>query len=270
MKLLRSLAIICGLFVCAVAPSAAQTAEEQRRLDWTLERGRLLFAIDRAAWVGTDDMREHIRDVSNAGLRGYIVDRDEQGFVAIFFARDGERLVAAYRGRVGSGGIASRDIFPEGRRPELTPRQQRMAGVLEQLGEASPRLEMCSSSRPNVAIVPPDTPDGPVDVYVMTPQTERDALPFGGHHRLTLDRDGRIISQRRFTNSCLAVPLAPSAMSNNLAGLMVTHLLDGIPTEIHVFSAMAARLPVFVSAGGSLWEVTGENIRFVSRVDEKR
>jgi hypothetical protein len=270
MKLLKMLAILCSMFACGAPPAAAQTAAEQRQLDWALERGRLLFALDRAAWVGTDDMKEHIRDPRSAGLRGYIVDRDEQGFVAIFFAREGERLVAAYRGRVGGSGIASREVFPAGQRPELTPRQQRIARTLEQLRTASPNLEMCSPASANVAIIPPESAEGPVDVYVMTPQTETNVIPFGGHHRLTLDPQGRILNQRRFTKTCLAIPLSRPGNANRPAGLVVSHLLDRIPTEIHVFNAMAARLPVYVSAGGSVWEVSGERIRFVSRVEETR
>src|SRR5690606_35056146 len=100
----------------------------------------------------------------------------------------------------------------------------------------------------------------PIDLYVMTPQTDLNILPFGGHHRLTLDNAGRITAQRAFTNSCLNMT-KPPAGENQPVGLMVTHLLDPIPTEIHVFSALAAQMPVYVGTRGSVWEVTGERIR---------
>lgn len=249
-------------------PAQAPSAERHRQLDWVLERGRLLFALDRAAWVATDDMQERIKDPQQAGLLGYIVDRDDAGLVAIFYAQEQDRLVAAYRARIGARGVASSEVFKAGERPALTARQQRLARTLEQLRDAAPRLEMCGPSAPNVAIVPPDTPDGPIDLYVMTPQTDTNVLPFGGHHKLTLDKDGRILNQRRFTNTCLAMPLSQAGQPRPV-GLGVTHLLDPVPTEIHVFSAMAGKIPVAVAAGGSIWEVTGEAIRFISRLDEE-
>lgn len=258
---------VAMMSVAAIAqPAAAQTAEEQRQLDWALERGRLIFALDRAAWVATDDLREHVPAADMSNLRGYIVDRDAQGFVAIFFAQEGDRLVTLYRGRVGANGIASREIFRRGQRPELTPLQLRLARVRGQLAAARPSLAMCNNGNPNFAIIPPAQPDGPI---VLTPQTDNAAVPLGGHHRLTIDQAGQITNQRRFTNSCLSLPISTGAQGAT-AALTVTHLLDPIPTEIHVFTSMAARLPIFVGANNSLWEVTGEHIRFVSRIGAER
>ncbi len=262
------MSLALAVAAASAPPISAQTAEQQRRLDQVLERGKLLFALDRAAWVATDDMQERIKDPQQAGLRGYIVDREGSELLAIFYAQEGDRLVAAYRAKIGPRGVASREVFKAGERPELTPRQQRLARTLEQLRKAAPSLEMCSRSSPNVAIVPPETIDGPIELYVMTPQTENDVIPFGGHHKLTMDRDGRVTGQRRFTNSCLSMPLSEPGKPKPVA-LALTHLLDPTPTEIHVFSAMAAGLPIMVAAGGSIWEVSGERIRFVDKLDEK-
>ena len=210
-----TIALLLAAIPAALTPrAAAQTAEEQRQLDWALERGRLLFAVDRAAWVGTDDMFEHVPEAQQRALAGYVVDRDADGFLTIFYARDGDRLVAAYRGRIGGGGVASRDVFAPGERPELTPRQRRLARALEQLSEASLRLDMCSRSRPNVAIIPPEASDGPIDLYVMTPQTETDELPAGGHHRITWTRrDGSPASGASPTAASPCRPAQPRAIA---------------------------------------------------------
>ena len=53
------------------APSAAVSTSEQALLDRAVARGRLLFELDRAAWVGTDDMIANLRDYRSIGLRGY-------------------------------------------------------------------------------------------------------------------------------------------------------------------------------------------------------
>ncbi len=264
----RALLIVAALVLSAAAalPVKAQTAAEQRQLDWVLERGRLLFALDRAAWVGTDDMFAQIPEAQRDGIEGYIVDKDEEGFVTIFYATEGTRLVAAYRGRVGPNGILSREVFGSGQRPQLTARQQRLAKTIGQFMEATPTVTTCSERRPNFAVIPPETIDDPVDLYVMTPQTEDDQLPVGGHTRFTLDRDGKLLRHRKFTTTCIAVSTAHSGEAEEqLTGLVVTHLLDPIPTEIHVFTALAAGLPVFVGTHDPerVWEVTGKGIRLM-------
>lgn len=264
------MAVTMAIASSAAQPAVAQTPAEQRQIDWALKRGRLLFALDRAAWVGTDDMREHVPEADQRTLTGYIVDHDSGQFVTIFYGKENDKLVAAYRGRIGPQGVASREVFQAGKRPDLTARQQRLAKALEQFFEASPTVTTCSRERPNFAVVPPDSQDGPIDVYVMTPQKDEDLLPLGGHSRVTLNRSGRIVSRRKFTNSCIELSTAEkSGPDEQLHSLLVTHLLDPVPTEIHVFTAMAAGLPLFVSTEDRrLWEVTGERISFVQRIDD--
>lgn len=65
--------IIILLAFLAAVPAAAQTPEERTRLDWVLARGRLLFEIDRAAWVTTDDFREHLPRADQELIRGWTV-----------------------------------------------------------------------------------------------------------------------------------------------------------------------------------------------------
>jgi hypothetical protein len=54
-------------------------------------------------------------------------------------------------------------------------------------------------------------------------------------------------------------------------GMVVTHLLDPIPTEIHVFTALAAQVPVYVAVARPrrLFEVNGQGISVV-RTGNKR
>jgi hypothetical protein len=51
---------------------------------------------------------------------------------------------------------------------------------------------------------------------------------------------------------------------------MVSHLLDPLPTEIHVFMALSAKQPVFVAIGDPprLWLVTGQGIAEIAMPSE--
>ena len=113
--------------------------------------------------------------------------------------------------------------------------QRRIAaarGLLEQMN-----ARLCADTHPNIAVIPPDSLDGSMDVYVLTPQTAAGTYPFGGHNRATCSAAGQLLSQRAFTNSCLDMS-EPAQGAGRPGALFVTHLLDPIPTEIHVFLAI--------------------------------
>ena len=246
-----------------VAPAGAQTPDERKQIAWALERGRLIFALDRAAWVATDDARSRIRNFENSGLRGYVVDRQPQGFVVTFFGSEGSRLVAIYRARIGARGVVEPTVFPAGQRPNLTARELRLARTMEALRKGP--IARCSRDNPNVAIIPPAGENDPIDVYITAPQMKADRIQFGGHERISFDASFREIARRPFTRTCLEVPAPPPEMRRRGAMLGVNHLLDPVPNEIHVFLSMAARQPLAVMTDGTkrTWQVTGEEIKLI-------
>jgi hypothetical protein len=262
MRILTAIAALClGLGVAA--PAAAQTPEEQRQLDWAGQRGRLIFELDRAAWVTTDDMLARVRDPSAAGISGWTVERDGDGYKVIYFARgEGDAMSAVYQGRVENHHVVSRQVFPPGARPPLTALERRLAlarGLVERMGRRP-----CTSGPFNTVAIPPDSPDGPLDLYALTAQTENGTYPFGGHFLAHVSAAGEILSQRAFTNGCLNMNVPPQRQERTEA-LAVTHLLDPLPTEIHVFLSLSAGLPVFVATNNPerVWEVDGDRIHLV-------
>lgn len=257
---MRYLVFLAMLLTVAAAPLRAQSAEEARRIAWTLERGRLLFELDRAAWVGTDDMMARIPDPAATGLRGYLVERDGDGFAILFYGGPAEAPVAFYRGRVENRRVTGREVYPADARPPLTAMQRRLAGARDLARTLVTRS--CEGQPFNTVAIPPGTPDELIDLYLLTPQTSTNRFPVGGHHRFTLAADGSVQSSRAFTNSCLAMEVPPGPRP---AALMVTHLLDPIPTEIHVFTAMTSGFALYVGTNDPdrVWSVTGDGIRLV-------
>jgi hypothetical protein len=265
MSFLRSIGCaLAALLAIAVAtaPAAAQQRGDEAAIAFALERGRLLFDLDRAAWVGTDDMVAQVSGWREAGMRGYVVERDGTGYRVVFFGGPEAAPVAHYVGRVENHRVVSREVFAADRRPPLTAAQQRLVAARTIVAGGTSR-RACGTHPFNTAVVPPATPGGPIDVYLMTPQVEDGEFPLGGHFRATVDSEGRVVSERAFTNSCLTMPRPPS----DAAALMVSHLLDRVPTEIHVFTAMSAGVPVYVAIARPqrVYVVTGEAIRRVRR-----
>lgn len=259
----RLVAILClFLAVAGLVPVAAQTPDERGRLDWVQRRGRLLYEIDRAAWVTTDDLTERVGDLARAGVRGWTVERDGAGYAVTYFSGEGAARAALYHGRVENNRVVSAQVFPAGSRPLLTQVQRRLADARG----AVARMDAwaCARSGLNIAVIPPDASDAPIDLYVLTPQTQTGVYPAGGHSRATLSPTGEVLSQRAFTNGCIELSDRPEG-SGAPAALVITHLLDPIPTEIHVFLSIWIGLPVFVGTRDPhrVWEVGGDTIHLV-------
>jgi hypothetical protein len=237
---------------------------EEAALAQSSQRGSLLYAYDQAAWHGTDDMLAKLQDPS-AKLEGYIVDGPVGAPRLIFFNKAGTSAVyiATFEGARLIQGHVLRD--DEDR--ELSALDRRMVSAL---AVARAAIAKDSSARPcvprpfNTAVLPPETEAGPVSVYFLTPRTDNVTIPFGGHFQIQVDAQGKAGPVRRYSNSCLNMPIKPDLPKGTKPeAVFVTHLLDRVPTEIHVFNSLALRSPIMVGTLPSkkVWPVVGATIQ---------
>jgi hypothetical protein len=261
------LLLLAGL--CLAAPAGAQTGEEARKLEHAVARGQLLFELDRAAWVTTDDMFERVPGARDWPIRGWIVEPDggQKGAYAVtYYGFEPEGPVAYFVGRVRDQRAVSGEAMPPAGRPVLSERQQRLVKARE----AAMTLDYapCTEAPFNIAIIPPPSDEAPLEVYLLSAQTEHDVYPMGGHFLIGIAPDGALLSRRKFMNSCMDLDARPDAAGpEEPAAMFLTHLLDPVPTEIHVFTAIALGKPVYVSTEGGkrIWEVFGPRIRLVDK-----
>ena len=245
--------------VARTSDSSSLTAAVQSAVD----RGELLYIYDRAAWQGTDDFRGRFSNLlSEAG--GYVVTGDETRTELVFYDRSKSRAV--YRAAFGDRKL-TRSGPPAPDRADLTPLEKRMILAKEKALNAfsEAKVALCSSANPNLAVLPPGKPDGPILVYLMTPQTNLRAYPLGGHFSVEVGHDGSIGKVRRFTNTCIDMPLNQAPKGAQPVGFWITHLLDSTPTEMHVFTSLASKLPIYVgTSDGRVWAVEGSSVRTVN------
>ncbi|WP_129791947.1 hypothetical protein [Sphingosinicella sp. CPCC 101087] len=244
------------------SPAPTLTRAEQAAVERAAERGRLLIAIARAGILATQDMLTRISDPEGAGITGWIAEPQGNAMDVTFYAAgtDGEAPSAVFRATVNGGRVVSRDIFLGDDRPALNPVQVRMAAAraaTEGLDHSA-----CTAQPFNVLVVPPASADAPIDVYQTSAPERRGSFPLGGHFRSTVAPDGTIVETRGFTNSCVDVELPPAAAGAPAPPVGVTHLLDPMPTEIHIFLAQLIGRPLLVATGEPqrVWLVTGERI----------
>lgn len=254
------LAVSAALLLAPVAVHA-QTAEEKSAADLALQRGKLLYAYDQAAWHGTDDMLRKVERPQEV-IGGWIVDGPPESPTIIFFDRNKADPHAVYIGEFRGNQLASSHAVASSDDATLSPARKAMIAARQQGITAWSKQQplFCAEATPNSVVLPPERAGGPWLVYVMTPQIKPKAWPMGGHFRVEVGADGRVGPSRGFTKSCLTVGGEP-AKGNQNAAMFVTHLLDPVPTEIHVFTALAAKVPVAVgTAADRIWWVTGDEI----------
>jgi hypothetical protein len=122
----------------------------------------------------------------------------------------------------------------------------------------------CKEQPFNTVVLPPDRAGAPTLVYFLTPQSDSKAVPMGGHYRVEVAADGSAAKPKSLTETCLEMPFADSK-GVRPAALTIGDPLDPVPTEVHVFSALVAGLPIRVTTRNDrLWAVDGTGIKPVA------
>jgi hypothetical protein len=218
-----------------------------REAEW---RGKLMYMLDRTAWVTTDDMRARLSVDRRADVGGWVQAPEGNTAPIYYFGKDGAADRVIYSADIQHGAVANVKTYPKGEEPTLPALALKMAHAL-----AAARAEMarhadwkpCTPAKFNTVVLPPQA-NGVISVYFLTPQTETGIIPFGGHYEVDIAGDGQVAFSRAFTRGCIALS-ANAPPGSKPAMLMITHLLDPVPTEIHVFQQLASGVPLIVMVG---------------------
>jgi len=251
----------------AIARQASDrmTAAEEAAVQQALDRGALMYAYDQAAWLGTDDLLAKDKSVASRS-GGWIVDGPADAPELTFIDKDADHPHAIYVADFKEGSLVSSHVVAAGRGAELTPEQSRLVAALRTARAAiiAAKPTMCSSAPFNTIVLPPRSPAEPALVYFLTPQTDSKAFPFGGHYLVPVNRDGSVGAIKPFAKSCAVISEEPDKQP---AAMVISHLLDPTPTEIHVFESLEAKMPVYVltTQNQKIWSVEGGRIRLIDQ-----
>ena len=262
-----TMAILVAAAQVTAAPPVIATEDsrsEQQRLNDASIFGVMIYAFDRAAWVSTDSLMEVVPRDQLVGAGGYFIEPvDKDTLRATYFKGDAASARAFFIADVRNGKVVRHDILPEP--APLTPVQMILARAREiAKQEAGAKGYRPCTAAPFNTVVLPSVNGGPVTVYLLSPQVTNANYMMGGNYRVTIAPDGRIVGSRAFNTSCLNLKL-PDRDKEKVAGLFVNHLLDPVPTEIHVFASYSVQQPVFVlTPDKRTWQVRGRDISVLS------
>lgn len=267
--ILTVLALLALMGASPPALAKSLSPKWKAQLETNLARGDLLYEYDQAAWHTTDAYVAAVPETLKKEIRGYIVTPDRENLRATYYGIDNGREYAVYSATWDGKGIVRPTLYNTEPRPSVSAEEHRLieARNVATNKRIFEKLGFCSEGTPNVAVIPGATPADPISVYLMTSQTENGIWPLGGHHRIDV-KDGRIVGQRAFTKSC--VSLGGGARKDEaVVMMMVTHLLDPIPTEIHAFTVHTSGISVGVgTSDGSLFTLTRKNGKIVAEQDK--
>lgn len=279
---------VCGALAlsAALAPAAMaqrEVGEEEARrtvphydaLKAAAARGREMFLYDQAAWHATDRFREDFDFEQASFMRGYIVlPRDDGRLDTVFYGEVDGALVEVARYTVDGDHVEAGGLLPENARPPLSEVAVRMARARQTAAEEMRPREygLCANSAANSLVLPP-APDGTITVYILTPPTADDAYPMGGHYRFEVGADGRVKDSRRFMNSCFDAAFGSAAGApegSTLDSIVLSHLLDPQPTEIHAFASyyLPVTLMIATTDNRQLWSLRRGAVGYVGSLDE--
>jgi hypothetical protein len=252
-----SLAVAAKDIPRTVAMSPADAALAERAIN----RGWLMYAYDQAAWHGTDDMAAKMPDYADR-VGGWIVEGPANATHLIFYSRDKDNPKAVYVADFRDMKLVSSKVLGASDDTMLTQAQLKLIDARSRAKAAmlAAKVTFCANAAANSIVLPPERPGGPYLVYFMTPQTGSAAVPIGGHFLFEVAVDGRVSGPRPFSKSCLEMP-ARRTGAKDAQMAFVTSLLDPVPTEVHVFTMIAMRLPLVVGTtqNNMLWSLDLDN-----------
>lgn len=253
-----------GGLVQSVTTTKAVAEADRAALDQAIRRGQMLYAYDQAAWHGTDSMQEAAVASGKASeiaemLGGWVVQGPVASPTVTFFDRDRENPGPVYVIETTDGGrkvVSTRRVYRDAG-AVLDAQALAMVRARRAALHAIPpsqALACADGQSVNTVVLPPEQQGGPTLVYVMTPQTSLDKVPFGGHFRIPVGPDGQAGPVHAFTRTCPELSIR-SEKGEKAEALVASQLNDPLPTEISVFTMYAAQVPLYLTipASKSVW-----------------
>lgn len=254
-KLTAFVTLLAAAIISPLASAKVTEAEKSANAE-AMERGRLLYRYDQAAWHSTDALMAAIRVDDYPDLRGWVVEphAGDTLLVTYFAQRKGPRY-AVLRYVVRGSTVIEGGLVPKGADTNLSPLANRLVDARDAAAArfAKERLGLCTEANPNTIVLPPDEHDR-IQAYIMSASKTAGVFPLGGHYRFTIGPDGKVESWRPFLKSCMIIDTRPEGEMQQKTAFFVSHVLDSQPTEIHYFARYNVPVDIAVmTTDGDIW-----------------
>ena len=232
--------------------------------------GRAIYLHDQAAAVASDavmELKAFRQDGKQGRLGGWITEQRDEGIVVTFLSSDAVPR-ARYRVTVSSEGRVMGDVEALTEPAALTPHE--LGAARARNTAANAEFAPCSRNY-NTVVLPGPREGGGWIAYLLPGTTKHGVIPICGSYRLDMDATGlERLKQRSFTKTCIALESPSEDKARETVAVMITHLLDPAPTEVHVFWSLWSRTPMFVVTSEGNWLIEEGKITLKERRKEER
>lgn len=230
------------------------TPEQIQKIQFSEQAGYLIWIKDSLAWTATDKMREELDLSTIENPYGWLVHLDPEGNHRVSFYRstiDGQILSFADVFYNDSYEISGFEAYPK---RKVTEVEKTMLKALSSAGNSI--TEACSENLNSVVV----EDDAGWNVFFLTPPTEPGVIPIGGAQRILVSRDGMtVLEQESYSKSCMHL----QPQGEDVHALMMTHIVDEIPSPVHVFTSLSYDYPLYIATSLGLWRVVDGDIEEV-------
>lgn len=251
-------ALVASLSVFLVGGVAhAQDDERWDRIEAAEKTGKEINDHDQSAWHVTDALMKAVPNARNLPI-AYVTERVDADHVrTVFLLMDGDKATVFFTGLVKGSDVVSTEDFSK--RTDAASASPEQLARLEAVMAVRDTLRSGICGKPINAVALPGEAPGETYVYALASETKSGVVQMGGHIRLTVSSDGKIIegSQRDYSASCISLEKSKDAVA-----LMISlpSAISDVPTEMHVFKSLSHDIPLYVTSGTTMWEVRGGRI----------
>ncbi len=248
-------------FAATVLPKGLSAEQMQLAIDTAETKGAALYRHERAVSIALGHVTKQRDFKGDKRVTGWVTEeKDDNTLVTFVGGGEGAQLMALYRVTVGEKGkVASAVRF---KTPEALTDYESSAAAARRLALAS-GFESCAAKYEAVALPTETGADRSWAVFLIPGASKPNAVPLGGTHRVDTDWYAEnVLGKRAFARSCVAL-----SNDSTTAALYVTHPLDPLPTEAHVFWSLWANKPLIVNttADDLMWAIEAGQIRQLDR-----
>lgn len=238
--------------------------DEQLQLRANEALGLRLYRHDRAAALASNVLLDKHKYRKDKRVQGWLTEARESSVLMSFIgARAGEEPTVLYQIDIADGANPAAEVVPFDPPRPLSESQHR--AWLARKTALSSGFGACSKHYNSVILPSADSGSPGWSVFLLPTTNDSKVLPFGGTYRVEVSADGgNVLTTRAYSKTCL------SFTRDKKGGVLVmSHLLDPLPTEIHVLLNLYADVPlrVITAMNRREWEIDKGKIRFVRRLE---
>lgn len=270
MRSLQAFALLTGLLVGAFPARPAEPDPQEQYAAEIADAehlGDLIYRNDQAAWLATDAVPQLRTD---SRVKGWITTGHNDGIAVSFVgSASGDAPVRElYRVLLSAEGMLQGPVDVVDPPRALTSDEQ--AQFRARTTAAESEFERCGDQYNSVVLPGQRQAERTWIVYLLPGVTKPHTLAVGGNVRFDISADGSaVLRSRAFTRTCMEMDYADSAEKGEMKMMVLTHLLDPVPTEVHAFLSLTSgkALAVLTTQNGLVWLVDHGRIQFLQRLE---